>query len=55
MQAVYETIYPGYRLTVFRPYEGKALLEQLSDAQATARAQLAPELGLHARDLRDTP
>ena len=55
VQAVYETKYPGYRLTVFHPYEGKALLEQLSDAQATARAQIATELGLHDWDLRVTP
>ncbi|WP_258926821.1 hypothetical protein [Bifidobacterium breve] len=55
VQAVYETKYPGYRLTVFHPYEGKALLEQLSDAQATARAQIATELGLHDWDLRVSP
>lgn len=55
VQAVYETKYPGYRLTVFHPYEGKALLERLTDAQATARAQIATELGLHDWDLRVTP
>lgn len=55
VQAVYETKYPGYRLTVFHPYEGKALLEQLSDAQATARGQLAAAMGLHDWDLRMTP
>lgn len=55
VQAVYETKYPGYRLTVFHPYEGKALLERLTDAQATARGQLAAAMGLHDWDLRMTP
>lgn len=51
----YEKRYPGFRLTEFHPYSGKALLERMTDRQATARGILAGNLKIKPWEVRVTP
>ena len=51
----YEKRYPGFYLTEFHPYSGKALLERMTDKQATARGILAGNLKIKPWDVRVTP
>ncbi|WP_094722405.1 hypothetical protein [Bombiscardovia coagulans] len=46
VQAMYEQKYPGFKLTQFHPYEGRAVIEKLSPAQSTARGLLANALNI---------
>ncbi|MBT1162958.1 hypothetical protein [Bifidobacterium sp. SO1] len=55
VRTVYENKYEGWTLTEFHPYEGKAVIERLSDGQKTTRGILATAMGLHDWDLTVQP
>ena len=52
VRAFYEQQYPGFTMTAFRPYLGKAVFERMEPERVAARAQVAAELGVKEWMLR---
>ena len=55
VRSVYESRHPGYSLVEFHPWQGRAVLARLTDAQRAARAAIAAELHVDDWDIRVTP
>jgi hypothetical protein len=55
VQANYESSLPGFKMTEFRPYEGKAIFERLSPEQTTARGFLTAAMGLKPWEAKVEP